>query len=75
MKRKTKMSRIIREHRVFGKAFVVSATSDVEARAKAFLLAKPKMGQEIYIWEMKELFLNTWECYIAKHEDVFAMND
>lgn len=69
------MSRIIREHRVFGKAFVVAATSEDEARTNALKVSRPKMGFDIHVWELKQLFLNTWEAYVAKHEDCFAMDD
>ena len=62
------MSREIREHRVFGKEVMVSASSEEEARRLA-------SKGEYWAWEAKEVSPGQWEVYIAKHEDCFALND
>ena len=60
--------RIIREHRVYGKAVTVEAANEAEARAKA------SVGG-FHCWEAKAVSTGSWECYVAKHEDCFALND
>lgn len=66
------MSRIIREHHVFGKPVREIASSELEARAKVELNNPGR-----YIWDIKRVngTLNLWEAYIARHEDCFATND
>lgn len=65
------MSRIIREHYVFGREIKVTASDEVEARIKVGLITSD------YVWEIKQNGFNPqlWEAYVAKHEDVFACND
>lgn len=61
------MSRIIREHRVFGKEIVVTASNEEEART----LVRKKTS--LHIWEIKELEPNKWEAYCS--DDAWALND
>lgn len=64
------MSRIIREHRVFGEEVMVHAFSEEEAKSTAV-----KGKSDWYSWEALEVNRGFWAVYIAKHEDVFALND
>lgn len=65
------MSRIIREHRVFGRSVRVKASTEDEARDKVRAITSD------HIWEMSVHISipNYWEAYVAKHEDCFALND
>lgn len=65
------MSRIIREHYVFGREIKVFAEDEAEARIVIGLQTSD------YVWEIKPNKFNPklWEAYVAKHEDVFACND
>lgn len=63
------MSRIIREHRVFGKAITVTASSEDEARAEI------RKKTSLHIWEVNNISGNEWEGYVAEHENCFALND
>jgi hypothetical protein len=64
------MSRIIREHRVYGKDVEVGAYSEEEAKSLA-IKGKP----DWWAWEAVEIQRGFWSVYIAKHEDAFALND
>lgn len=65
-------NRIIRGHRVFGRAILVTASSEDEARAKAL---EEGRGRFDHAWEVRELRQNQWEVYLSRHEDVYAEND
>jgi hypothetical protein len=67
------MSREINEHRVMGAAIVVDATDEQDARKQ--IAAMPYSKRRDRIWEIKELSPGKWECYVAMHEDCFALND
>jgi hypothetical protein len=64
------MSRIIREHTVFGKEVIVKASSVEEARLLAV-----KGKSDWWSWEAKEISPGTYEVYIAEHDAAFALND
>lgn len=61
------MSRIIREHRVYGKEIMVSASDEEAAR----ILVRKQSS--LHIWEIKELSPGQWEAYCS--DDAWAMND
>jgi len=65
------MSRIIREHYVFGREINVIASDEMEARIKVSKITSD------WIWEIRKNEFNStlWEAYVAKHEDCFATND
>ena len=67
------MSRIIREHYVFGKEIRVYADSEDDART----CVRSKTSSDYWIWEIKLVngTNNVWDAYVAKHEDCFACND
>jgi hypothetical protein len=72
------MSRIIREHRVYGKEVIVRAATEEAAR----MLVRAK-APGMHIWEIElnhGSFEDTtcsyeWVAYVAFHEDCFALND
>jgi hypothetical protein len=64
------MSRIIREHRVHGQDVQVHAYSEEEANRLSI-----KGKSDYWPWEAFEIAQGYWNVYIAKHEDVFALND
>lgn len=61
-------SRVIREHRVYGRSVDVEAQTEKEARSKA-------STGGVHAWEAKETEPGKWTCFVAKHEDCFALND
>ena len=65
------MSRIIREHYVFGREVKVIASDELDARIKVSKITSD------HIWEIRKNEFNStlWEAYVAKHEDCFATND
>jgi len=65
------VSRIIRDHYVFGREVKVIATDEVEARIKVGKITSD------HIWEIHRNEFNStlWLAYVAKHEDCFATND
>lgn len=67
------MSRIIREHRIMGKAIVVHATTEEKARIK--IQAMPYSERRDHLWEIKEVTPGIYEGYTAYNEDCFALND
>lgn len=69
---KTAPSREIREHRVYGKIYVTEAANADEASAKANAIFA---GNGWHCWEAKEVAPGRYECFVAKHEDCFALND
>lgn len=64
-------SKIIREHRVFGREFTVIAASEEQAREQARNITSDHIW-EIYI---KDQSKNLWVVFVAKHQDAFALND
>ena len=71
MSDQTYISRIVNGHRVFGRIVVVFAPSLLVAK----LLATTGNTTGSYAWEAKEIGPGKYEVLVAKHEDVFAMND
>lgn len=61
------MSRIIRDHWVYGKEVVVTASNEKDARTLV------RKQTSLYIWEIKELTPNQWEAYVS--DDAWATND
>jgi hypothetical protein len=69
---KSAPSREIRGHRVYGKIYTVDAPSQDHATAQA---NKIFCGNGWHCWEAKEVSPGRFECFVAKHEDAFALND
>jgi hypothetical protein len=65
------MSRIIRDHRVYGYSKIVYADTEDDARKIAL---EGKVGTH-YVWEITKLDNGAWECYVARDLDCFALND
>jgi len=65
------MSRIIREHYVFGREVVVIASDEIEARIKVGNITTD------HIWDICVDSFNAkfWRAYVARHEDCFATDD
>lgn len=63
------MSRIIRDHRVFGKEVLVMARTEAEA------IRSVKKRTSLHIWEIKQIAAQFWEAYVAEHDRCFALND
>lgn len=65
--------RIISEHRIFGERIRVHSETEQGAREQARKLAP---GQ--HVWECKrscDRWPGCWDVFVAKHEDVFALNE
>lgn len=65
------MTKVIREHRVFGVSICVKAESEQAARDR--VLSGKKSSH--YVWEITETFPGFWSAYVAKLEDAAALND
>lgn len=59
--------REIRDHWVYGKEIVVTASDEAEART----LVRKQSSK--HIWEIKELSPGQWEAYVS--DDAWATND
>ena len=64
-------SREVNGHRVYGKLSFVNAPSEEAAKS----VARSQLGGDWHVWEARELAQGRWECFVAKHEDAFALND
>jgi hypothetical protein len=65
------MSRNIRNHTVFGKAYMVKGKTEDEVRQN--IKSQVNMWDK-HIWEFKWIDEETCEAYVAKHGDCFADN-
>jgi hypothetical protein len=65
------MSRIIREHTIYGFPLIINAPTEEEAR----LIALEGRMSSHHCWEIIKIEDGVWECYLARHEDCFALND
>jgi hypothetical protein len=65
------MSRIIREHHVYGREVRVVAETEAEA------IVNLRMQTQDQIWEVQRVAdtKNVWAIYVSKPEDAFACND
>lgn len=61
--------RIIREHRVYGREIEVSSVTEEAATAAVQSQTKD------HIWEIGSPYIGRWIAYVARDEDVFALND
>ncbi len=61
--------RTIRDHSIFGKAYIVNAVSEEDAENQV----RNKYRKQV--WESKQLSDDKWEVYAANPEDCFALND